>query len=116
MTRKIEIKTWKSSVPRFDENKKVIGMKDVDENLLIAINHLLGSKRPEELPRGLEKFRIFGKIAKAFDAAAESNILELEAREYDFLKEIIEKDVPAAWGMNNNLCEAITAFVEAKDE
>lgn len=114
--RKIKIETWKANVPDKDETGKIIGVKEVNEDLLYALNILLGSKKPEELPTGLEKFRIFGKIADAFDKADKSKVLELEEREYKFLKELIEKDIPSTWGMNKNLSKAINYFLDAKDE
>lgn len=105
--RKIQIKTWKARMPNGEEK---------DENLLMAINVLLSTKKPEEIPRGIEKFQIFGKIAKAFDNADKTGTLELEEREYNFLKSMIENDVPSVWGMNPDLSQAILDFLEAKDE
>ena len=115
--RKIKIKTWKAAIPEFAEDgKTIIGKKELKENLLVAFNNLIAAKRPEEVPRGIEKFQIFGKIAKAFDKAEEMGVLELEDREYKFLKETVEKDIPATWAMNRNISEAITNFLEAKEE
>ena len=114
--RKIKIETWKARVPVMDEKGAVVDSKEADENLLVALNNLIGAKKPEELPRGIDKFRIFGKIAEAFEKADKSGILELEDREYKFLKETIDKDVPAAWGFNKNINKAITDFLEAKEE
>jgi len=114
--RKIKIETWKANAPDKDAEGKIIGTKEVDENLLFALNMLLGSKKPEELPKGLEKFRIFNKLGIAFDKADKSKVLELEEREYKFLKELIETDIPSAWGMNQNLSKAVNSFLEAKEE
>jgi hypothetical protein len=114
--RKIKIETWKAKAPERDKEGKIIGTKDADENILIAINMLLASKRPEEMPKGIEKFRIFTKLASAFEKADSTGILELEDREYMFLKEVIEKDVPSSWGMNPDLSKAICDFLDAKDE
>ena len=114
--RKIKLENWKANFPEKDETGKIIGTKEVDENLLVALNMLLGSKNPEELPKGLEKFRIFGKLSEAFDKADKSKVLELEDREYKFLKELIETDIPSAWGMNKNLSNAVNDFLDAKDE
>ena len=105
--RKIPISKWSSKLPTGE---------DAEEDLLIALNVLIGAKKPEEIPRGIDKFRIFGKIAEAFDKAVQTGILELEDREYDFLKETIEKDVPSTWAMNQNLLKAINDFLDAKEE
>jgi len=115
--RKIKIVKWKASMPEFGEDgKTVIGTKQVDEDLLVALNNLIGAKKPEDIPRGIEKFQIFGKLANAFDKAQKSEVLELEDREYNFLKQTIEKDVPSTWAFNKELGKAITDFLEAKDE
>ena len=113
--RKIKIDSWKAKVPVRDDEGNITGSKDMDENLLIALNVLIGNKEPKDIPKGIEKFRIFSKIAQAFDKADQTGMLELEEREYIFLKETIEKDIPSAWGMNTNLSKAILSFMEAKD-
>jgi len=114
--RKIKIKTWKAEVPVFSDDGKIIGTKEEDENLLIAFNNLIGSKRPEEIPRGLDKFRLFNKLSKAFSKAEETKILQLEDAEYEFLKGLVENDIPSSWGMNENLFKAFNLFLEAKEE
>jgi len=113
---KIKIEKWKARMPILDEKGAVVDSKELDEDLLVALNNLVGAKKPEEMPRGIDKFRIFSKIALAFEKADKTHMLELEEREYKFLKDTVEKDVPAAWGMNKNIMKAITAFLEAKDE
>lgn len=114
--RKIKIKTWTAQVPEKDENGNVTGQREIKENLLIAINMLLSNQRQEELPKGIEKFRIFGNIAKAFEEAEKTDVLKLKEKEYQFIKDMIEKSVPSTWGMNKNLSKAITDFLEAKEE
>ncbi len=113
--RKINIETWKSKVPKF-EGEKIVGYEDKDENLLTALNVLLGSKKPEEIPRGLDKFRLFGRLSKAFIKAEEKKVLQLEEGDYSFLKKMIESDVPSTWGMNENLSKAIDLFINAETE
>jgi hypothetical protein len=105
--RKVKIVKWDSKDPTG---------KDVKEDLLDAINVLIVIKKPESIPRGIEKFQIFGKIADAFDEAVKTGILKLEEREYKFLKETIENEVPSTWAMNRPLAKAITEFLELKEE
>jgi len=112
---KIKIDKWKAKVPVVEDGV-VVDYKEADEDLLIALNNLVGGKKPEEMPRGIDKFRIFSKISLAFEKADKTGVLELEEREYTFLKDTVNKDVPAAWGMNKNIMKAVTAFLEAKDE
>lgn len=104
--KKLKIESWKVKLPDGNE---------MDENLLIALNVLINNKKPEEMPRGLDKFRIFAKIADAFEMADKTGTLELEDREYEFLKESIEKDIPSTWGGNKNLSKAVNAFLELKE-
>jgi hypothetical protein len=105
--RKIKIVKWKS---------KIAPDKEVDEDLLAALNILIGNKRPEEIPRGLDKFRLFGRLSKAFEKADKSGVLEFEEFDYTFLKETIEKDIPSTWGMNANITKAVEEFLNAKQE
>ena len=114
--RRIEIKTWKAKVPVRDETGKITGTKDEDENLLSAFNVLIANKDPKDMPRGLDKFRTFGRLSKAFEKADETGFLELEEADYKFLKDSIEKDVPASWGMNENIMKAMEEFLDAKAE
>jgi len=113
--RQIKIETWKSQLPVKDDEGNIVDSKEMDENLLMAFNVLIGSKNPKDIPKGIDAFRIFNKIAQAFDDAEKTGILKLEEREYDFLKETIENDVPSQWAMNPNLSQAIFAFINAKE-
>ena len=115
--RKIKIETWKSKVPVYGEDgQTVVDTKEQDEDLLAVLNVLISNKKPEEMPRGLDKFRLFGRLSKTFDKADKSKVLELEESDYTFLKESIEKDISAGWGMNQNIFKAIEDFLEAKQE
>ena len=115
--RKIKLEKSKSQVPVYGEDgQTIVDTKEQDEDLLTVLNHLISSKRPEEMPRGLDKFRLFSRLAKAFDKADKSRILELEDVDYTFLKESIEKDMPASWGMNQNISKAVEGVLEVKLE
>ena len=105
--RKIKISKWKV---------KDLEGKENEESLLTALSVLISNKKPEELPKGLDKFRLYNKLMKAFDKAEKSGTLELEELEYKFLKDTIEKDIPSIWGSNLNINNAIEEFIEAKSE
>lgn len=111
--RKIKIQTWKETVPKF-EGENTVGTEDVDWNLIKSLNILLQNKKPEEMPRGLDKFRLFGRLIKAFDKAEKSGILELEEVDYKFLKESIEKDIPSFWARNPNVLKSVEEFLDCK--
>lgn len=114
--RKIKIESWKAPIPVRDSEGKIIGKEDGEENLLTAFNVLIGNKRPEDMPRGLDKFRLFNRISKAFTKAEKSGYLMLEEIDYKFLKDTVEKDIPSAWGFNEDLTKAIEDFLTAPEE
>ena len=103
--RKIKIEKWISRGPE----------GEVEENLLRALNIIIAGKDARELPKGIEKFRVFGRIAKAFAKAEETGTLSLEESDFDFLKNSVIKDVPSVWALNHKLCAAIESFLDAKE-
>ena len=98
--REIQVKKWKEG--------------EQEASLLSAINVIIASKKPSELPRGIDKFRIFGRIGRAFDAAEESAILRLEETDYMFLKDIIMDDIPSQWALNKDISDAVNDFLDAE--
>lgn len=104
--RKIEIKSWK---------EEDIEGKIVETNTLKALEILLSNKKPEEIPRGLDGFRFYNRLYKAFDKASNTGILVLEETDYSLLKESIKKEIPNAWGFNPSISEAIDLFLNAKE-
>jgi len=105
--RKIEIGKWKE--PNAEG-------KEIEVTLLNIINALIGNRKPEQMGRGVDGFRTMNRLAKAFDKAEKSKILELEEIDYKSLKEIVEKDIPDAWGFNKDISEAIERFLNAEPE
>lgn len=105
--RKLKIEKWKAKTP---------DGKETEEDVLMVLSILISNKKPEEIPKGLDKFRLFSRLSKAFDKATKTNVLELEETEYMFLKETIEKDIPSIWAMNPNVAKSIEDFMNAKME
>jgi hypothetical protein len=66
------------------------------------------------MPKGLDTFRLFHRLANSFEKAETSNVLELEDGDYLFLKNMIERDIPSVWAMNKNINEVIEEFLNAK--
>jgi len=104
--REIKVNSWKV----IDSSGK-----EAEQDLLVAINAIISSLKPAEMPKGIKQFQIFGKISEAFSAAEKTKVLKLEEREYEFLKKIVEDKVPANWALNKNISEAINTFLEAED-
>jgi len=105
--RKIEVKKWKVK----DQEGK-----EVEETTLTALSVLVMMKKPEDMPRGFDKFRLFNKLTKAFDKAEKTGTLQLEELEYGFLKNLVDKDVPSIWGLNQNITEALELFMGAPEQ
>jgi hypothetical protein len=103
--RKIKIGKWIA---------KDLKGNEIEETLLTAINVLIANKKPEDMPRGLDQFRTFGRLAKAFEKGEKSGVLELEEVDYNFLKEMVEKDIPSSWGLNSNISKAVEDFLKAE--
>ncbi len=108
--RKIEIKEW----------KKTIDGEEKDENFAMVLKALLLSQKPETI-RGIDKFRQIGRLAKAFEKAEETKILELEEADYSFLKGLIEKEITGLWAFQKGneefiVLESIELFMDAKLE
>lgn len=104
--RKIKINRWKAKTN--DE--------EIEETTLTALDTLIKLASQKEMPQGLDKFKIYSKLVKAFDKATEKGTLILEETEYEYLKDLIENKVPAQWAMNENIRGAIEEFLEAKEE
>ena len=104
--RKIEVVKWKE--PMRDGSEREATTVD-------ALNSLLSMARPEKIPRGLDQFRLFSRLMKAFDRAKESGVLELEETEYHFLKRMVESDIPASWAGIPEVVRAIDLFIDAKE-
>lgn len=121
--RKMKIENWIVKSPDFDDEGKQKAdangkplFKDVKESLLDALTMLVNNKKPEDIPRGLDNFRLMHGITKAFDKARKGGVLELEDTTYVFLKNTIEKDILSTWGSNPDFYNAVEEFMELKSE
>ena len=105
--RKIEIGKWKE--PNAEG-------KEIEVSLLNIINALIGSRKPDQIKHNVDDFRTMNRLAKAFEKAEKSKILELEEFDYKALRELVEKNIPDAWGFNKDISEAIERFLNAEPE
>lgn len=86
------------------------------ENTIMVLKILINSKKPELMPRGIDKFRLFNRLGKAFENSEKNNFLELEDGDYLFLKKTIEDEIVGNWGMNNDRAIAIELFLNPTDK
>lgn len=89
--------------------------KEIEESTLVLLNAILNMQRPETLPRGLENFRLFNRLHKAFEIAEVTGTLDLEEKDFAFLKSAMERDVPAPWGLSPNITSAIEVFISTEE-
>lgn len=95
---------------------KVLKWKEgeVEVDTLKALIVLMNMKDPQKMPKGLDKFRLYSRIDKAFKEAETTGTIELEEIDYAFLKKTIEEEVPSTWGFNKDITKVIEEFLEAK--
>lgn len=112
--KRINVVNWMTKIPDIVGGEQV-GLKDgKEENIIDVLNILIAGKKPEDMPRGLDNFRLLHRLSKAFDKAKKSKMLLLQVGDYEFLKKTIDKDVFGMWGMNDNISNAIEDFLDAK--
>lgn len=87
---------------------------EVEVDTLKALTILMNMKDPQKMPKGLDKFRLYSRIDKAFKEAETAGTIELEETDYAFLKKTIEEEIPSTWGFNKDVTKAIDEFLEAK--
>ncbi len=86
--------------------------KPISETLTdILGNLLLISSQSKEL-KGIDQFRLNNKFSKIFISAKATGTIELETKDYNYLKDLILKEIPAPWGINNNIYEIIEKFLK----
>ena len=86
---------------------------EVESDLVNAIINLIAGMNEERIPRGISKFRMFNGLKKALEKAKKSGELILDELQYKFVRELIENEVPAIWAGNEDITNAIEAFLEA---
>lgn len=84
------------------------------ESTIDVIEGLMRNTDPREAPKGWDQFRLYNKIKKAIDAADKTNVLKMEDDVYIFIKALVEKGVPAQWGLNDDIYGVIDDIMNAK--
>src|SRR3990172_4319644 len=99
--RKIKFLKWTTKGPN----------GDIDEDISAVINVLINNTPPGEMPRGLEQFKLFGRLAEALKSAEITDFLILEETEFNFVKGLVERSTPAIWAMNPDISRAIDSII-----
>lgn len=108
--RKIKVTTWNERRTDEETGEVIIGKTSI----INVFKTLILTQDPRNTPKGIDQFRTFNRIGKAFEKAEKSKKLELDEGDYLFLKGMVEKDIPRTWGMVSELSDAIEEFLEAK--
>ena len=88
---------------------------NLEQSTLGLIGTIFSGMKLEDMPKGLEQFRLFSRLDNAFREAENTGTIHLEEADYALLKRIVEKHVPAIWAMNKNLSETIDLIVNAEE-
>ena len=103
--REVKVKKW---------TIKDLEGKEKGESTIDVIEGLLRSADPREAPKGWDQFRLYNKVKKAIDKADKTGILSREDDVYVFIKALVEKGIPAQWGLNDNIYGVIDNIMDAK--
>jgi len=89
---------------------------EIETDTTSLLDMMIKMIKPEHQPKGLDLFRTMNRLVKAFRKAKKTKLLELEEQDYKFLKDNVEKDIPAMWGSIEKANEAIEEFMNPKEE
>lgn len=100
--RKIKVKSWK-------ENGE-------DQDIISLINIVLRIPDAPNSPglAGIDNFRTYSRLDGAFKKAEKTNELELQESDWVYIKDQLDKKVPASWGLMADVAEAIESFMGAE--
>lgn len=104
--REVKVKKWVAKDPE--------GKKLRDESTIDVIEGLMKTADPKNIPNGWDQFRLFNKVKKSIDNADKTGVLSMEDDVYIFIKNLIEKGVPAQWGLNDDIYGVIDDIMNAK--
>ena len=103
--RKFKVGSWEEG-PKGDKQKVTI---------IDVIKNLMNSQDPTKVPRGIDKFRTFSRLSKAFDESEKTGFVEVEQADFRFLKDLVEKDIPAKFALMSEVTDAVELMLDAED-
>ncbi len=87
--------------------------KTEEESLAkVLANLLLISARDNNL-KGIDMFRKYNKFFKIVREAEKTKVIEIEDKDYNYLKDLVIKEIPPAWGANPEIWKTIENFLSA---
>ena len=109
--RKIKIETW--TEPERDENGKTTG-RSVDVDTCFLVRNMVSGLPPDKLPRGVDAFNIMKDLSYALRDAQNQQYLLLPENVYNFLQKNCFPNIPAAWGLMEDISNAVTLLIGAE--
>lgn len=104
--RKIRIYQWKETSPRTGKEE------DVDTRILIT--NMIKGLDPQKLPRGLDNFRLMLSLNESLQKSKDKEYLNLEDNVYQFIENECLPNIPAVWGMMDDISLAVLAIIDAE--
>lgn len=90
--------------------------KDGTDSTLTVLNVVISATKPEDMPRGIDQFRLFNRLSKAFEQAEKTDVIILEEMDYSLMKRLLETGIPGIWAMNKDITSVVEAFLNAPME
>lgn len=84
--------------------------KKSDESLVTVLSYII-SVSAESLPNGMEQFRFLRRMAEAFDSAEKTKTIELEDKDHELLKGLLEKNIPPRWALSKDISKVVEEFM-----
>ena len=88
--------------------------KEKKESTIDVIEGLLRTADPQAMPKGFDQFRLYHKVKESIDGADKTGVLSMEDDVYIFMKALVEKGVPAQWGLNDDIYGVIDDIMTAE--
>jgi len=99
--KEIKLDTW---------DAKLLNGETVKESIVTVLS-LIVSVSSDDLPKGMEGFRLMRRLAENFDSAEKSGTLKLDNADYATLKALTEKNIPAKLAMNPKIFAEVEKFL-----
>lgn len=105
--RKIKIETW--TEPSRDNPGA-----DITVDTCILVRNMVTGIDPAKIPRGVESFEVMKGLSEALKDAENKKYLMLPENVFQFLEKHCFNQIPAVWGLMDELSDAVTLLIGAE--
>lgn len=106
----IKVLKWKE-----DTGEKGVKIDQNTTKILTLLINILGVD-PNTRQSGFDGFQVMRRVGAALDKSEKSGTIKLEEGDYNYLKKMIESNIPSHWGMSEDISKAMELFMEAKSK